>query len=357
MPQIRRCLCEDSFYAPDLNVNKVRQEKCGCPVEGCTEELKVVHSQWGDMPFCPRHCIRIHPSSPTFVYYNGETPEDEKVAAKRNIRFEKEWFAERVLGSTLKAESHRIVSEKSEDALTWDVCAFLAGKPDGLRTLARFLMEPDAKVPKGTPQLYLWGLRIDFSSNGPCARLPELDAAREDFEADVRRFHTEPDLMLLFPEELLLLCEVKFASPNGIAGNTAPKAGEKPCNMADVLHQYDSVLVRKVINKGAASKPFYIQLYRNLVFAVHMADSLGVPWRVANLVSRTQFDGHRGAGYLEPTRQIRALLDPNRRMQFTYRTWEDFWTQCVQGDEGMGELKEYFRKKSAFLARAFDLPD
>jgi len=357
MPQITRSLCQDSFYAPDFDVDKVRQEKCGCPVKDCTEELKVARSQWGDMPFCPRHCIRMHPSSPTFVYYNGETPEDEKVAAKRNIRFEKEWFAEHVLGSTLKAESHRIVSEKSEDALTWDVCAFLAGKPDGLRKLAGFLMEPDATVPKGTPQLYLWGLRIDLSSDGPCPRLPELDAARKVFEADVRRYHTEPDLMLLFPRELLLLCEVKFASPNGIARNTAPKAGEKPYSMSDVLDRYDSDLVRKAINKGAASKPFYTQLYRNLVFAVHMADSLEVPWHVANLMSRTQFGRHKSAGYLEPTRQIRALLNPNRRTQFTYRTWEDYWTQCVQGDEGMEKLKEYFRKKSAFLARAFDLPD
>src|SRR6478736_4904586 len=83
----------------------------GCLVRDCHADLDQVDSQWGRMPYCPLHCIRIHRNTKTFVYYHGADSSSKRNAAMRNIVFERDYFAKHILGNAGKAESHRISHE------------------------------------------------------------------------------------------------------------------------------------------------------------------------------------------------------------------------------------------------------
>src|SRR5579862_3901739 len=113
-------------YFDMRNLASPLSEPGSCPVFGCTAPLGKVDSQWGKMPYCPVHCIRIHAGSRTFVYCDppGETSEHDP--ALRNIVFERPYFGTHILGNAEKAETHRICHETSEDALTWNVFSRLA---------------------------------------------------------------------------------------------------------------------------------------------------------------------------------------------------------------------------------------
>ena len=100
--------------------------RVGCPVMDCTADIGIVESQWGELPYCPEHRLRLHNSSCTFVYHHGPDRESKREAALRNILFEREYFGEHILGNAAKAESHRIAHETSEDAVTWNVFSRLA---------------------------------------------------------------------------------------------------------------------------------------------------------------------------------------------------------------------------------------
>lgn len=67
--------CLDYFDIEDIDASRVSPRQATvsiqCPVKDCTAKLQKVHSQWGPMPFCSSHGLRIHCSSKKFVYYNG----------------------------------------------------------------------------------------------------------------------------------------------------------------------------------------------------------------------------------------------------------------------------------------------
>lgn len=113
-------------YFDMRNLAQQPGEPGGCPVSGCAATLGKADSQWGEMPYCPVHCIRIHAGTRTFVYYNGPDENSKRTAALRNILFERDFFKEHILGNAAKAETHRICHETSEDALTWNVFSRLA---------------------------------------------------------------------------------------------------------------------------------------------------------------------------------------------------------------------------------------
>src|SRR5450432_3026336 len=126
--------------------------RAGCPVSGCVAPLGKADSQWGEMPYCPVHRIRIHPGTRTFAYYNGPDKTSKRDAALRNILFERDYFREHILGNAAKAETHRICHETSEDALTWNVFSRLAN--DGM--LSTLLSTLTGLSLKNEPELYLW---------------------------------------------------------------------------------------------------------------------------------------------------------------------------------------------------------
>jgi hypothetical protein len=124
-----------------------------CPVSGCTALLSDAPSQWRELPYCPVHRIRIHASSRTFVYYDGDDADSKRAAAMRNILFETEYFEKHILGNKRRAESHRFCNETSEDALTWNVFSRLAR----YTALAKLLSHLTPMRQTMEPELYLWG--------------------------------------------------------------------------------------------------------------------------------------------------------------------------------------------------------
>jgi hypothetical protein len=349
-----RSECNTYFDARELDAARVHPESCACPVKGCTAALMTTPYRQKELPFCPVHGIRIQVASPTFVYLNGPSPSEKRLAAVRNIRFARDWFLRNIYGSPLKAETDRFGHENSEDALTWNVCAFLSHAANGLHEFAQFLLGDS--LPQQSPKLYLWGLRIDLEDKEPCQMFDQLLSSRQVFELDIKRYRTEPDIMLYYPKELLLLCEVKFTAPNKVADGAKAKSGEKPNDIDGILNRYSPDAIPGVVNPRGVSQPFYTQLYRNLFFASHMASKLNVSWHLANLVSETQWAKGRDDGFHDPTPQIMRLLNPGHQERFTFRTWEQYWKECVAGVTGMEELDDYLLNKSACLTSAFACP-
>jgi hypothetical protein len=211
-----------------------------CPVTSCTAAL-----QGRDR--CPDHGIEIHTN--TFIYTNP----------LRNIRFEHEFFEHHILYNSLKAETHRFGNENSEDALTWNVFAALARRRR-LAALSRCLFQIDTN---GEPKLYLWGLRVSLHDPLPPIPFDALCEAREFFEMDIKKFRTEPDIMMYAPKRFLMLVEAKFTS------------GQKPRTPAGILNRYRAdQLPPGSILTPTAEVPLFSQLYRNLVFAIWMAGKL-----------------------------------------------------------------------------------
>lgn len=323
----------------------------GCPVRACISKLDSAPSRWGEMPYCLEHGIRLHPNSSTFVYYHGPDRRDRRGAAMRNIRFHRELFEENVLGNTFKAESGRISHETSEDALTWNV--FTAIAQAGLLTdLASHIVRGQLS---GESELYLWGLRIPCGAQAArCVAFPPLLAARETFEFDIPHFNTEPDIMILLPNRILLAIEAKFTSGNPLAlARENDLAGEKPQSREGITRRYTPKALNSVAVEPDAvesSAPFYSQLYRNLIFVIHMAEQLGVDWHLANLVSQTQFARRRGDEYCDPTAFIQMVVP---KPHFTFLRWEEVYEFASAAS--LSVLTDYMVHKTAHLKVAFDL--
>jgi hypothetical protein len=325
-----------------------------CPVWGCTDRLGTAESQWGTMPYCPTHALRIHPGSGTFVYDNGPGPAARVAAARRNIRFHPDYFATHIVGNAHKADSGRMAHETSEDALTWNVFARLASG----RHLARATGFLTGRDEPAEPDLYLWGLRIAVNRPETPAVFPPLLQARSVFEAGIRRFLTEPDIILFVPGRFLAVIEAKFTSGNPLAAgdpNNDP-AGEKPQSILGLLRRYRPEALTSVnLGVARAGPPFYGQLYRNLVFAIFMAERLGVDWYLINLVSRRQSEGRPGPEHADPTAFVTGLLPPEYRGRFRRTTWEDLTATTVRGVPDLEPLVEYLASKTAFGRTALDV--
>jgi hypothetical protein len=323
-----------------------------CPVSGCAAILGTADSQWGEMPYCPTHRIRIHGGSRTFVYYNGSNSVSKRAAALRNIVFEPSYFGKHILGHAAKAETHRICHETSEDALTWNVFSQLMTfgvLPSLLSSLTGLSTETE-------PELYLWGLRIRLHESEAPTTFPALQEARNTFERGITNYLTEPDIMLYVPRHVLLLIEAKFASGNTIAVKTTSQdvTGEKPKSLEGVLRRYASPELQSIMQSaGSTTTPFYSQLYRNLVFAIHMADKLAVPWGLANLVSQMQFEKQKSkAEFQNPTQFICDLLPSKLRNSFSFYSWEQLYADHVAKTAALTDLAAYMYNKSANGVRA-----
>jgi hypothetical protein len=211
---------------------------------------------------------------------------------------------------------------------------------------------------KTKPELYLWGLRIRLDESAAPTTFPALKDARTTFEKGIANYLTEPDIILYVPGHVLLLIEAKFTSGNTIALEAASQdvTGEKPRSLEGILRRYASPGLRSIMQSArpAADTPFYSQLYRNLVFAIHMADKLGVAWGLANLVSDIQFAEQKGnAEYQNPTQFIGGLLPDKMRKSFSFYSWERLYSEYVTATPGLTDLTAYMYNKSANGVKAF----
>ena len=300
------------------------------------------------MPWCPEHGIRLH--SNTFVYWNGDGLEDD--ARLRNFIVEPDLVRAIALRKGMKAEAHRLGYEMSEDALSWNVFVSLA-MARRLRDSAQNLTD---RVLRSEPSLYLWGRHIDLR-HGDCALFPELVRVRDMLEKDIRRFPTEPDIMLIAPGEMVICIEAKFGSGNPLAHESVTGPDEKPTTRQALLDRYltSSEYARRGVQPDRIAERFHSQLFRNIVFACEMAREL--PWHVVNLVSATQrgtADDVRDS-FASPTEDVRCYLHPDRQHCFTYRTWEGLHAALIRDDARLAELDHYLRCKSAHYLRAFEL--
>jgi hypothetical protein len=345
--------CTQHFGFEDFDTERApRRAPPRCVVRNCSTPIVEIPYRQGTKPFCSEHGIRLHAG--TFVYWNGAANQAE--GQLRNFRVRPDLAREIALGSATKAETYRLGYEMSEDALTWNVFVGLA-EAGKLRETASFLIGQ----PLGAePDLYLWGLRIDVRE-GESGRFQPLDRVRDLLERDIRRFKTEPDIMLVVDGQLLISVEAKFGSGNPIAYDSTPVEGEKPTEREALLARYLAAGIRA--DTRAAVIPtdiaptFHSQLFRNIVFASEMA--AGGDWYVVNLVSSTQGNnGRKGSNhysFANPEDSIRCYLRPDRRECFSYRTWEGLHEAVIRDDTQLAVLDGYLRGKSAHFKRAFSL--
>jgi hypothetical protein len=303
-----------------------------CYVRGCDRWLAPPRRGFrGDV--CPIHQIRCHISGHrgTFSY----------VDPVRNIIAGEKVFADHILGHPFKFESHRLGSEKSEDALTWNVFRFLYEQKELARVAELFTGERHLEE----PQLFLWGIAMD--NFRPWSLLIQ---ARERFEANlpVDRPLTEPDIALYLPGEYLVLIEAKFTSPNTFYEHSYRKDATS-LTAAELIHYYwypDS----RIVDADAASEAVRIpqQLWRNMVFAEYMAQQDGQGTRAyhATLVRRTY----------EPQieDEFRLLLAPEFAHRFCRQTWENIHIS-ITDLVSCAPLAAYLENKTAGLIPAFFL--
>jgi len=323
-----------------------------CPVRGCGAGLvPITFGKTADgpryLPWCPEHGLRLH--SKTFAYWNGRGREDE--SRLRNFIVQPELAREVALGKGMKAESHRLGYEMSEDALSWNVFVSLA-EAGRLRGAVQYLTGRD---PQTEPRLYLWGRPVfeaDRSVYGP------LQTVRNALESDIHTYVTEPDIMLVADGELLVSIEAKFGSGNPLAHKGEVKEGEKPITASGLRERYlgadTSERTKLIVQSKFIGDAPHGQLLRNIVFAAEMTQ--GAPWHVVNLVAESlkgKDDGYKS--YANPTEPITRYLHADYQHCFTYRSWEGLYAHCVAGDPALAGLDSYLRGKSAHYRPAFDL--
>lgn len=340
-----------SFGIDDL---KSQMPIKGCPVKGCNE--KPIHVR--KFPVCPTHGLEIHPS--TYIYYNGESPDEKKQARLRNfLPFGRKFIADKILGNRDKAESDRLGSENSEDALTWNIFGGLLYYKR-LHHIYRNMTGEHASPDE--LKLYLWGLEIDFNARQakPWDRLLDV---RHKLEPDIKHFHTEPDIMILGPTHLVCI-EAKFTSGNPIALNKNEVAndGEKPKSRNGIIKRYvrpiqiNDKLLHPVIQPEQLDDKVHSQLLRMIIFTSFMAQLEGRHWIVANLVSKTQWGKKKtssGYDFTDPTPSIPACV----RNNFSFIFWEDVIYKVLKQDPALVELSEYMENKTANLEKAFKISD
>ncbi|MFN0019495.1 MAG: PGN_0703 family putative restriction endonuclease [Pirellulaceae bacterium] len=317
---------------PEIITARCPAQLVRCFVRGCPRWLAPPRRGFrGDV--CPIHQIRCHLSGNTGTYSFADPV--------RNIIVGKGEFAGHILRNPFKFESHRLGSEKSEDALTWNVFRFLYEQNQLARVAELFTGERHREE----PQLFLWGISMDDFQPWPL-----LIKARERFEANlpVDRPLTEPDIALYLPGQYLVLIEAKFTSPNTFYEHAYRKSPAS-LTLDELIHIFWFREAR-IVDPDAASEAVRVpqQLWRNMVFAEYMAQLAGKSTRAyhANLV-RNSFEEQ-----IED--EFRRLLRPEFTNRFRRQTWEELFAQTCLLPE-FRELNSFMRNKTAGLRPAFQI--
>lgn len=319
---------------PKVRPISTPERQVRCYVRGCRHFVRVPRRGIrGDI--CPDHKIYCHwgVGRPTYSY----------TAARRNVIASPRLFEERIVGHPYKFESHRLGNENSEDALSWNVFRSLqeAGR---LGALAEALIGQRSPV---EPRLYMWGIELTDDSFLPWEL---LDVARERFESSlpVQRPKTEPDIALHLPGRYLILIEAKFTSANP-SYERGPRRDGHSLTFDELLGIYNAT-GQKILNLLAAqaSPRVHYQLWRNMVFAEHMAGD-DHPATKAYHVNLVREDND-----LVSAHEFARLMNRGYEERFRQVTWE--WIHRVtQGEGRLRLLHRYLETKTTGLRKAFQL--
>lgn len=348
--------CSKSFGYKDFDPKLIETQKAWekCPIGGCElDTITIGVKRRSRIPVCVKHGIRLHAG--TFVYWNGA--ENEVRARLRNFQVRPDLAKKFVAGKTGKVESGRLGYEMSEDALSWNV--FVGLMEAG--ALAKAVSHLCGTMPSREPDLCLWGFEIVDTVDPPEAFAP-LDAVRRHLEKGIRKFVTEPDIMLVIPGELLVCIEAKFGSGNPLAHPGEKIEDEKPTDVDGLVARYlptDAKAAHSAINAAEVKYPLHGQLFRNVAFAAEMAAREGIEdWRVVNLVAKTLWEERRlkkhSAGYSlsDPTLEIERYLHIEHRHRFSFRHWEGLYSSVLKD---IPTVARYMTSKSAHFHQAFNL--
>lgn len=331
------------YGVPDLDprvvVHPDDPDRVRCYVRGCQHFLRRP-TRYARGEECPDHGIYCHYSRYGATYSYRDV--------RRNIIASPELFAQRIVGHPFKYESHRLGSENSEDALSWNV--FRSLQEAGLLAAVAKLMTGEDHPQE--PDLYLWGIRVSDDSFEPWDL---LIAARERFESNlpVERPQTEPDIALHLPGKYLVLIEAKFTSPNPFY-ERGPRKDAQSLTLDELLGIYrdDSLRILDYANAHSADRVPY-QLWRNMVFAEWMAKSESTQATAyhVNLVR----DGYER----DSAQEFRQLCQAKLCESFRQATWEALSRiACSSRPHPLFiHLLIYLSEKTQRLKRAFRLEE
>jgi len=305
------------------------------------------------IPYCPDHGIRIHKNG--FVYFNGISKVEHMLAALRNVIFNGDYL-KYVLGSGQKLDSSRFSYESSEDAVTYNVFSELFVHKESLQRLVGHIIN---ETVEDDVDLYLWGSKVDLEDR-TYSLYRHLDFVRNHLEPEIKKYGTEPDIMLIIPKKLLICIEAKFGSKNPISTDTVDIPGEKPQTVKGLINRYceknDLIDMWKIFDRSKISHPVHMQIFRNIVFAATMAKMEGAKeWYVVNLRNQHVMNLKRGRPEsMAVLRNVRSMLRPTSKKRFVHMTWEDIFDQIVKQDENLADLAWYMKMKSLNCGRAFN---
>lgn len=297
----------------------LRPDGIACCVRGCSQWLPK-RRRGQPSQYCPVHGISIS-SRPSYVYRDRQ----------QNFIVGVD-LLDRVTKS--KVECWRLGNETSEDALSWNVFVGLLA----LGGLAEAFQKLTGITPVHTPELYLWGNRIDET----CAAWSALKQVRERLESGFR-IPTEPDVMLRVPGQAIVLIEAKFGSLNGTFKRKKAQFG----SIDSFLERYEATdgrshpLSRAWIREQSAEM-ILEQLCRNVVFAQHLAAENEQPF-VINLVrSAAENDEDNFRNHLS-----------GELVSFYRRTWEELADLRILKTAPAKHLRRYLENKTIRLQKAF----
>ncbi len=234
-----------------------------------------------------------------------------------------------------KAETGRLGSENSEDAVSFNV--FRSLQEAGALSLVAQLVTGSSTA---EPDLYLWGRRINL--DGTSSSWPELQSVRTKVEPKHRQ-QTEPDVCLHVPGWGWIFIEAKLAH-----GIKTSESAEKMDAWLALYPSHSPTLFDLGSIAEVEHSQFPEQILRNVVFA----DLIRADDELAHVVALG-----RGGDPTPINDWVSACLSFDCSVSISHLTWEEIYKALPSESEELSKLRDYFEQKSYRLRRAFALTD
>jgi len=305
----------DPYGINELNNVPQINDKICCHIKGCDTRVKKPsrNTPYSKDSLCSKHGIYVH--TKTYIYQDP----------LRNLLWHESEDTSLFAKVTKNKRDQRFGHENSEDALTWNIFrAFHREKR--LHNLVDILV-PNIK-PLVEPLIFYWASK----ENG--ALWEQFEQSSDHFNEESQR-RTEPDIILFQPDGYLIFVEAKFGSTN-----------ERHITHLDRYREKDW------FDEVFSNVPHNLyELMRHWLLGTFVANSLGIPFTLVNLVRRA-----KEADIEE--KFWRAYCNPHSRRRFYRKEWEDIFdaVNIASLSSNVNEnIKHYFNNKTLDLQPAFSL--